>query len=485
GRKLRGQTGDSLKLRILFKPTAVGQFRDSLIITYSFTKNGPNFKDTVFVKGTGSTPSSIVYQSVPDTLVLTAVRNEADSQYVKIWNGGTLSDSIVVDSVKFKSTHNDSALPFIVRDSSGFVMPDNIGRKILGQFGDTLRLRVLFKPSATGQIKDSLIITYKVGNDITKKRDTIVVRGVGRLKFGDVNKDKSISAADASFVLQYVIGISSAVAYFASDSLLPDVADVTNNGTVSAYDAALILRRGVGIIGSFPADTTQFLKAVPAEFEKIYLAAPVLNSKEANLIRVPLKIRNGKGIYAFDGNLKYDPEFLEFQAMEIKFSKENIISDAAPQNGKLKFAIASGVPLALDGDVVIFVFRIKQRTGKSLLITMPDIALNEQNINPESAAVEASSLPDHYSLNQNYPNPFNPVTVIQFALPEQAYVNLDIYNILGQRVRTLVHTQMPAGYHQFEWNGRNDAGQPVSSGIYIYRLRANKFTDVRKMIFMK
>jgi hypothetical protein len=85
---------------------------------------------------------------------------------------------------------------------------------------------------------------------------------------------------------------------------------------------------------------------------------------------------------------------------------------------------------------------------------------------------------------QNYPNPFNPSTVIRFQIAEASPVRVDIYNILGQKVRTLVNEQLPVGRYAAEWDGRSDAATGVSAGIYIYRLRAGNFTTARKMVLL-
>jgi len=76
-------------------------------------------------------------------------------------------------------------------------------------------------------------------------------------------------------------------------------------------------------------------------------------------------------------------------------------------------------------------------------------------------AAAAALLPDDYYLDQNYPNPFNPTTMIRYGLPEEARVTLTIYNILGQKIRTLVQDLQPAGRYQILWNGTNDTGGPL------------------------
>ena len=87
---------------------------------------------------------------------------------------------------------------------------------------------------------------------------------------------------------------------------------------------------------------------------------------------------------------------------------------------------------------------------------------------------------------RNYPNPFNSATTIRYGLPTEERVNLNVYNIHGQEVATLVNYEMKeAGYHIAIWDGRNFTGDKVASGIYIYRLQAGDFNEYKKMILVK
>ncbi|HQU71145.1 MAG: T9SS type A sorting domain-containing protein [Calditrichaeota bacterium] len=102
----------------------------------------------------------------------------------------------------------------------------------------------------------------------------------------------------------------------------------------------------------------------------------------------------------------------------------------------------------------------------------------------------AGVVPDNYRLSQNYPNPFNPTTRIAFSIPEAADIQLEVLNLLGQRVRTLVDQHQNPGSFEATWDGRNEAGMPVASGVYLYRLTANgqsgkHFSETRKMLFLK
>jgi hypothetical protein len=95
------------------------------------------------------------------------------------------------------------------------------------------------------------------------------------------------------------------------------------------------------------------------------------------------------------------------------------------------------------------------------------------------------SLPRRFAVRQNYPNPFNPTTTIFYELPKTSDVKLVIYNLLGQRVRTLLNDRLEAGRHEIIWDAMNDQGYSVSSGVYIYRFEAGDYTRTLKMILMR
>ncbi len=106
-------------------------------------------------------------------------------------------------------------------------------------------------------------------------------------------------------------------------------------------------------------------------------------------------------------------------------------------------------------------------------------------VSPSLGVDDIVVLPEVFALRQNYPNPFNPVTTIAYDIPEIANVRIDMYNILGQKVRTLVNgTHQPGVYH-VRWNGTNDFGNPLSSGMYFYRISSEQFISVKKLVLMK
>ncbi|MEW5701764.1 MAG: Ig-like domain-containing protein [Candidatus Zixiibacteriota bacterium] len=95
------------------------------------------------------------------------------------------------------------------------------------------------------------------------------------------------------------------------------------------------------------------------------------------------------------------------------------------------------------------------------------------------------SVPTEYALEQNYPNPFNAGTVVRFSLPRDGSVRLEIFDILGRRVRALVDESMTLGSYAVDWNGADDGGAPVASGVYFYRLEASGYSRVRSMLVLR
>ncbi len=96
-----------------------------------------------------------------------------------------------------------------------------------------------------------------------------------------------------------------------------------------------------------------------------------------------------------------------------------------------------------------------------------------------------TGIPSNFQLFDNYPNPFNPETVIKYQLNESADVEVAIFNLLGQRIRLLLSQNQPEGIHQIKWDGTNDAGRAVSSGVYLYELRSGALRQSKKMLLLQ
>jgi hypothetical protein len=96
-----------------------------------------------------------------------------------------------------------------------------------------------------------------------------------------------------------------------------------------------------------------------------------------------------------------------------------------------------------------------------------------------------TNIPEGFYLEQNYPNPFNPVTHISYQLSSVSYVTLVIHDLLGREIKTLVTEDQPSGYYTVSWDGKDELGNTVPSGVYLYSLKTGSFIQSKKMIMMK
>ena len=96
-----------------------------------------------------------------------------------------------------------------------------------------------------------------------------------------------------------------------------------------------------------------------------------------------------------------------------------------------------------------------------------------------------NDIPEKFSLSQNYPNPFNPVTRMDYTLPKRSRVVISIYNVLGQEVKTIINREQEYGYHSITWDGIDNRGKQMSSGIYFARMNSNSFSQTKKMLLVK
>lgn len=156
-------------------------------------------------------------------------------------------------------------------------------------------------------------------------------------------------------------------------------------------------------------------------------------------------------------------------------SHPGLIRNFDPASGVLTLTAAVG----FSGDVQLIV-QVSDPEGGAALDTI------QVEVQPVVGIAITGDMPVYtYTLQQNYPNPFNPQTEIRFVLAQGGRAELSIYNILGQKVRTLVDGQLSPGVHSAVWDGRNDAGRQLASGVYIYQLVSGNYREIKKMILLR
>jgi hypothetical protein len=158
-------------------------------------------------------------------------------------------------------------------------------------------------------------------------------------------------------------------------------------------------------------------------------------------------------------------------------------------NSDGKVSIAAYGKTANKGDLgVSLVFRSTAEIENSYVeVTQGTLTDGSYGLNQVASlgSVAVQTRPEVYGLNDNYPNPFNPETTIRYQLPDASDVRLEIYNVVGQVVRTMVAERQSAGRYVVQWDATDNSNQPLSSGIYFYRLQAGDFQKIKKMLLLK
>ena len=114
------------------------------------------------------------------------------------------------------------------------------------------------------------------------------------------------------------------------------------------------------------------------------------------------------------------------------------------------------------------------------------VGLDTSECEEQQLAISSEATPpETFRLHQNYPNPFNPVTNISYNLPEESFVNITIYDLLGNVVNNLLNTNQSSGYKTIQWNATNNEGQPVSAGLYLYSIDTGEVEETKKMVLLK
>ncbi len=207
---------------------------------------------------------------------------------------------------------------------------------------------------------------------------------------------------------------------------------------------------------------------------------------------VDLVLSFNTAIQGYGFALTYDPSAMAFvgatNMQPSLFASANnvaIITEQTP--GTLQISDVLQTATEGNADLLRLHFRTRDPSANSQIdISQALIADPSGQIHTLGAyQTDVRALPKTFTLEPNYPNPFNPETVIPYALPESATVRIAVYNTLGQEIRLLSEGSQEAGFHRVVWDGKDQTGHTIASGIYFVRLQADNFSSVRKMTLLK
>ena len=201
---------------------------------------------------------------------------------------------------------------------------------------------------------------------------------------------------------------------------------------------------------------------------------------------------------SYTAKLMWDAQTLKY----INYSPGNaegfqapVVNSTNASNGELIFAAAHPKGATGTVNVLNIVFEVNSTdvtncgmnlefTAMAAAYTFTDLLPFVRNVTTD-VDLKVREIPEKASVLQNYPNPFNPSTEITYQLPKATFVQLSVYNLLGRKIKVLVNESKETGVHHVFWNGKDETGVVQPAGIYIYRIQAGKFTDIKKMLLVK
>jgi Domain of unknown function (DUF5060)/Putative collagen-binding domain of a collagenase/Secretion system C-terminal sorting domain/Dockerin type I domain len=284
---------------------------------------------------------------------------------------------------------------------------------------------------------------------------------------GDASLDGTISALDASLILQHAIGL------ITLPSAAIPLADASGNGEIIAFDASLVLQYVANLRTCFPAEAgcSAGKSGREAKLRSVAFGAPVRGP--GNAYTVPILLDAGaSSIASVQLEVRYDASRLRFVGARGIAGWEVLQND---RPGHLSIA-AAGLPAVLDGESIFLQF---EPLAPGLPVLDATIAVDE--LAPMRILSDAEpSVPDAFTLEANYPNPFNPSTVIRYALPEASAVRLEVFDLTGRSVAVLMDGPQAAGVHEVVFDAAS-----LPSGVYLYRIKAGTFLKTMRMTLVR
>lgn len=345
----------------------------------------------------------------------------------------------------------------------------------------------------SGQYESVTVLPEDILVDIDPTYDNVGPDDLGELKGGDVSsgnlvayQDGIVDGDDINFLItNYNLVVTGDHPYA--------IGDIDGNGIISEEDlfiaSANFDREGIPPYGNKVSGGQNNLAKVALD------GIPEVTFENQEFT-VSVFAEDVDDLLGFVFTIDYDPD--EITLVENDAIREGdflrtrsgsagtIFFNRHSDSGMLVFGSllgSNGEHLSGSGDIAILTFRsLVDDIHPNVTLTKVKIANSEAEIKGLGDVVQ---LPGAYSLSQNYPNPFNMETAIRFELPKAAHVTLKIYNMLGQEVATLVNGDIEAGYKVVKWEGKNQFGHPVASGMYIYRLATPEFSKAIKMLLIK
>jgi len=344
---------------------------------------------------------------------------------------------------------------------------------------------------------DNILITYEDAAPADADQPTRELSLTG-VFWGDTSMNNKLGGLDASQILQRSVD-SESMTFTLYQYLVGNVDGSTDDGYgaalfsyggITAADASMVLRKAVflepveGEGPNFPVQSGSPIhpyKRVMDE-RRIALGSPEI---EGSVVSLPVVMDETEGL--FSGQLKIGFDSAQYRLVGVsgtEYTADHLVaSNAIGDELLIGFA---GAQASGAGEGAILQVRFEALNGGSAPFSLDKVALNGGRIQANPVAqVVSPVLPQAFALLQNWPNPFNPETTLRYTLPEASQVRLEVYDMIGQKVQTLVSERQEAGAYQVQWSGRDDSGRAAASGLYFYHIEAGSFSQTRKMSLVR
>ncbi len=312
--------------------------------------------------------------------------------------------------------------------------------------------------------------------------------------------DKPIIKIDTIIVLRNNLLFK----YYSPDSITTNFVLLANNGYEFNPGKTNIAKIKFSVLNFTSSDS------VSINFENLLMIAPKvrrlnatatgitlkLNRPSENDIELKFKISYSSIVVSLRNNERVKNLNIEFKLKESSTAEFVSLMPRSAGFMKLNYTIQNDIvkvdlfskdEIGLEpGEGEIFFITGKFNSTNDIEISKLE-ATNQNGIiiTPNFKLIEIDIYPTNFKLEQNYPNPFNPATTIRFRIPIETRVQIAVFDISGRLVKVLVDDVLPAGEHITTWDGRDESGTKVSSGVYIYRMYADRFVEAKRMILIK
>jgi hypothetical protein len=347
--------------------------------------------------------------------------------------------------------------------------------------GSLIGITFTVNPKASAGAETVIQLTdTQLYNELAEPIQISLENGVVRIKQtcikGDVNNDGNIRSNDATLILRIVAGL-----------LVPNdyqkcAADANNDGQIRSNDATIVLRKAAGL-GAPSKDLIAN--------RHINISLSESHGLKGEIISVPITIDNIDVLSSGDMSINYDSKVL--RVIDVLSSDDLLMADNISQPGLIRISFA-GIDRLNDGKLAEIKFEVLTDEVSPLTFKLAEfygtdaLPLNSRVINKQFRSWAVA--PERSALLQNYPNPFNPETWIPYQLKDDSQVTIQIYSASGVLIRRLELGYKSSGMYTSPdrsayWNGKNEAGEKVSSGLYFYTIQAGNYSSTMKMIVTK